>query len=350
MRNNPRTGFLVLAATILAGCGESGPEGTTSSSGQGGCVIAYVALDETFSRPVLKQYEEEIGVEIVPKYDVESTKTVGLTNLILQEARRPRCDLFWNNEILNTLRLKRAGLLRPFQPAHADAIPDMYKAKDGTWYGFASRARVLIINTERMPDENDWPRSILDLTDPKYKGQFAIAKPLFGTTATHAACLFAEWGDEKARQYFLDVKANDPAILSGNMQVAIEVANGRLAFGMTDTDDVMVMLSQGSPVAMVYPDREPDQIGTLFIPNTIGLIKGSPHPEAAEALASHLLSPEVEAALAEGPGAQIPILETTEASAQVETPRTVHPMTVDFEAAAALWDEVAEFIASEFAS
>ncbi len=344
MKNNRWIGYcaLILSMSLLAGCSERSPEG-------GDRVVAYVALDQAFSESVLKEYEARTGVEIVPKYDVESTKTVGLTNLILQEASRPRCDLFWNNEILNTLRLKKAGLLRPFEPAHAEEIPEMYKAKDGTWYGFASRARVLIVNTELLPDEADWPRSILDLTDSKYKGQFAIAKPLFGTTATHAACLFAEWGDEKAKGYFLDMKANEPAILSGNMQVAIEVAAGRAAFGMTDTDDVMVMLAQGSPVALVYPDREPGQIGTLFIPNTIGLIQGSPNPEAAEALASHLLSPEVEAALAEGPGAQIPILKSTETSAQVETPQTVHPMSVDFEAAAELWDEVAEFIASEFA-
>ena len=36
---------------------------------------------------------------------------MGLTNLIITEAEQPRCDLFWNNEILNTLRLKEKGLL-----------------------------------------------------------------------------------------------------------------------------------------------------------------------------------------------------------------------------------------------
>ena len=57
------------------------------------------------------------GVEVLPKFDVESTKTVGLTKLILAESANPRCDLFWNNEILNTLRLRQKGLLEPFQPA-----------------------------------------------------------------------------------------------------------------------------------------------------------------------------------------------------------------------------------------
>ena len=50
---------------------------------------------------------------MLAKYDDESTKTVGLTNVIIQEAGRPRCDVFWNNEILNTLRLEEKGLLEP---------------------------------------------------------------------------------------------------------------------------------------------------------------------------------------------------------------------------------------------
>ena len=92
-------------------------------------------------------------------------------------------------------------------------------------------------------------------------------------------------------------------ILSGNKGVAQAVGSGKLAFGLTDTDDAMGEIDAGSPVAIVYPDREPDGLGTLFIPNVLALIKGSPHPDEAAKLANYLLSPEVEAALATGPSA-----------------------------------------------
>ena len=137
-------------------------------------------------------------------------------------------------------------------------------------------------------------------------------------------------------------------VLSGNKQVATAAGSGQIAFGLTDTDDAMGEVEAGSPVAIVYPDRKPDELGTLFIPNTLAIIKGAPHPEAAQALADHLLSPEVEAALANGPSAQIPLLKSTEVSARVETPRTVHAMEADFEAAAKVWDKVAAFLADEF--
>ncbi len=311
-------------------------------------VVVYTALDQEFSEPLLKAYGKRNGVRVLPKFDVESTKTVGLTNLIVAESRRPRCDLFWNNEILNTLRLKDKGLLAPFRPSHAGDLPATFRAKDGTWYGFAARARILIVNT-KLITEADRPRGINDLLDPKWKGKIGIAKPLFGTTATHAACLFATWGDEKARSYYRDLKSNGVQVLSGNKQVAQAVAAGQLAFGMTDTDDAMGEIAEGKPVAIVYPDRAPGGIGTLFIPNTIAILKGAPHQKEAEALANHLLSPEVEAALAIGPSAQVPLLKSTSVKARVETPRTVHEMEVDFEAAARIWDKVAAFLAAEFA-
>jgi iron(III) transport system substrate-binding protein len=310
-------------------------------------VVVYSSLDREFSEPLLKEYAKDAGTEVLPKFDVESTKTVGLTNLIITESDHPRCDLFWNNEILNTLRLKEKGLLAPFYPSHADDLPATFRANDGTWYGFAARARILLVNTKLVAD-NDRPAGIKDLLDPRWKGRIGIAKPLFGTTATQAACLFVAWGDEKARAFFRDLKANGVQVLSGNKQVATAVGSGQLAFGLTDTDDAMGEVEAGSPVAIVFPDRKPDELGTLFIPNTLALIKGSPHHEAARDLADYLLSPDIETALANGPSAQIPLLSSTVARARVETPKTVHAMEADFEKAVKLWDSVAAFLLAEF--
>jgi iron(III) transport system substrate-binding protein len=300
---------------LLSGCGGSRDGAGVSSRSQ---VVVYSSQDREFAEPVLKEYEKQAGVEILTKFDVESTKTVGLANDIIVEKARPRCDLFWNNEILNTLRLKEQGLLAPFQPSHAGDVPETFKAKDGTWYGFAGRARILIVNTKLVP-EAERPKGIKDLIDPKWKGKIGIAKPLFGTTATHAACLFAAWGDEKAKEYYRGLKTNEVQVLSGNKQVATAAGSGQIAFGLTDTDDAMGEIEAGSPVVIIYPDRKPDELGTLFIPNTLAIIKGGPHPDAARALADHLLSPEVEAALANGPSAQIPLLKSTEATARRDT-------------------------------
>ncbi len=129
---NPRKAKAIALALIVC-CGGALRDAAAQT------VVVYSALDREFSDPLLKDYAQRSGARVLPKFDVESTKTVGLTNAIIAEARRPRCDLFWNNEILNTLRLKEKGLLVPFQPSRAGDLPATFRAKDGTWYGFAAR-------------------------------------------------------------------------------------------------------------------------------------------------------------------------------------------------------------------
>ncbi len=123
--------LLLVLAAVVPGCGRQ-PAGDDR-------VTVYSALDREFSEPLLRDFERRTGIRVLPKFDVESTKTVGLANLIIEEAAAPRCDLFWNNEVLNTLRLKEKGLLARFRPGAAADIPPAFKAKDGTWYGFAAR-------------------------------------------------------------------------------------------------------------------------------------------------------------------------------------------------------------------
>ena len=313
-------------------------------------VVVYTALDREFSEPILEAYEAKTGTRVRAKYDAESTKTVGLVNTIIAERSTPRCDLFWNNEILNTIRLKKLGLLKTWTPPNATDFPETFRAKDGSWYGFAARARVLIVNTQLIPDAKDRPTSIYDMNNPKWKGKIGFAKPLFGTTATHATCLFAALGDEKAKAFFSGLKANGAKVLSGNKQVAIDVAAGRLAFGLTDTDDAIGEQENGQPIAIIYPDSKPGELGTLFIPNTLALIKDSPHAKEAEQLAIDLLASDVEEKLAKGPSAQIPLNRKVTTKLRVETPATVHAMPVDFEAAAELWESVANYIITEFGS
>jgi iron(III) transport system substrate-binding protein len=312
-------------------------------------VVVYTALDSEFSRPILERFAEETGIDTRPKFDVESTKTVGLTQAIIAEARRPRCDLFWNNEILNTLRLDERGLLEVYRPAEADNYPEMFRSSKGTWHGFAARARVLIVNT-RLVGQADRPTSIRDLADAKWRGRAAIAKPLFGTTATHVACLFAYLGPEKARLLLTRMKDNEVRIMSGNKQVAQSVASGQVAFGLTDTDDAMIEVEAGHPVTIVYPDQDADGFGTLFIPNTLAIIKGSPHQEEARRLVDYLLAPEVEIELSKGPSAQIPLNKKVKVSPRVKTPASARAMKVDFYDAAHQWDDAARFVRDHFAT
>jgi iron(III) transport system substrate-binding protein len=310
-------------------------------------VVVYTSQDSEFSSPIFADFTEATGIAVRAKYDAESTKTVGLAEAILAEKGRPRCDLFWNNEILHTMRLEKQGLLAAYHPPIAEKYPAAFRSPEGLWHGFAARARVILVNTKLVP-EKERPKSIFDLADPRWKGWVGIAKPLFGTTATQAACLFAVLGEEKAKDFYRKLKANDISICSGNKDVALRVAGGKLAFGLTDTDDAIIEVEKGMPVAIVYPDQGAEGLGTLFIPNTLAIIRGGPHEAGARRLVDYLLSPTVEKQLAEGPSAQAPLNAEVEAKVRIETPRTIRAMPVDFAAAADRWEAAAKFLRDEF--
>ena len=286
----------LLAALTLAGCRGNQPRPRE--------VTAYVSADRPFSEPIMQEYERQTGVRVNVIYDTEETKSTGLANRLVAEKGRPQADVFWSNEPVRTLMLKSRGVLAPYQSPAAAGIANTFKDPEGYWTGFSARLRVIVYNTDKVK-ENEAPRSVFDLGDPRWKGQVALADPRFGSTSFHVAALYAELGDDRGDDYFRKLKANDVKIVDGNSVVRDMVARGDALVGLTDSDDVNVALQAKQPVAMVLPDR--DGIGVPVMPNMVSLVAQAPHPDEGKRLIDYLLSPEVERKLADSDAVQIPL-------------------------------------------
>ena len=317
-------------------------------------VVVYCAQDRQAAELSFADFQKDTGLSVAPKYDTEANKSVALVAELQLEASRPRADVHWNNEILGTIRLARAGVYQPYDSPVSAGYPAWSRGPNAMYQAFAERARVIIVNTKLVPPAEQ-PRSMFDLTDPKWRSKVAMAKPQFGTTATHAACLFEVLGPETAQQYYRDLKANSVQIVAGNKPVAVGVGEGRFALGWTDTDDAILERKAGKPVALIFPDRDghPDhpRLGTLFIPNTVAIVAGAPNPAGARRFVDYLLRPDTEAKLS-GLGAyQIPVNPQAESRLPPEilTRRQVTAMAVDFERAADLWESTQTFLREEFA-
>jgi iron(III) transport system substrate-binding protein len=304
---------------------------------QAATVTVYVSTDRVFSEPVLKAFEQRSGVRVNAVYDTEETKSTGLANRLLAEKNRAQADVFWSNEPVRTIVLKQRGVLAPYQSPSARDIPEIFKDPEGYWSGFSARVRVIAYNTQLVPAA-DAPRSVLELADPKWKGQVAIADPRFGSTSFHVAALYVMLGDEKADDFFRRLKANEVKIVAGNSVVRDMVVRGEVKVGLTDTDDVNVALHAGSPIAMVLPDK--DGIGVPLMPNMVSLIAGAPHPEPARQAIDYLLSSEVEEMLAKSEAVQIPLRSSVEGPAIFPRIDEFKPMTLDYGRAAARVEDV----------
>ena len=321
--------FTVLAS---AACTQQPPPtGSNGANPTAREVTIYVSTDRVFSEPILRAYEQQSGVRVNAVYDTEETKSTGLANKLLAEKNRPQADVFWSNEPVRTLVLKRNGVLAPYKSTNAEGIPATFKDPEGYWTGFSARSRVIVYNTNLVkPDEA--PKSIFDLTDPKWKDQVAIADPRFGSTSFHVAALYAEVGDERAEEFFRKLKSNGVKIVPGNSVVRDMVARGEAKVGLTDTDDVNVALEDKQPVAMVFPDR--DGMGVPIMPNMVSLVANGPHSEAGKKLIDYLLSPEVERMLAQSEAVQIPLHSGVEGPKNIPPLSSFKPMTLDYSKAA----------------
>jgi iron(III) transport system substrate-binding protein len=323
-RNLAVTLVLIGAVVILSNCGR--PAAPSANE-----VVIYVSQDRAFSEPVLQAYEQKTGVKVNVVYDTEETKSTGLANKLLAEKSHPQADVFWSNEPVRTLVLKKRGVLAPYQSPNSEAIPAVFKDPQGYWTGFSARLRVIVYNT-RLVKPEEAPKSIFDLTDPKWKGQAAIADPRFGSTSFHVAALYAALGDEEADEFFRKLKANEVKIVPGNSVVRDLVARGEVKLGLTDTDDVNMAIEDKQPVAMVLPDR--DGLGVPIMPNMVSLIAGAPRVEAGKRLIDYLLSAEVERLLAESEAVQIPLRAGIAPPKNLPPLNSFNPMTFDYSQAA----------------
>ena len=305
----PRPSSLALLAAALGavGCGKE-PD-----------LVVRVSLDQVFSEELMAEFEKETGLNVKAQYDIEQTKTVGHVRAIIEEKSRPRTDVFWNNEIAQTIRLAELGLLAPYDSPSAEGIPESFRDPERRWTGFAARARVLIVNNDLVP-EGEEPKGTLDLLDPKWAGKGGIARPQTGTTLTHATALYQVMGEDWTAKFMNDLVAGNSEekvnLFGSNGQAMKSVESGELAWAWTDTDDFNVSRMDGMPVRRVYPDQTADAgcltkdgegLGTLLIPNTVMLLENAPHPEAGKKFIDWVLRREIEERLANSRSAQIPV-------------------------------------------
>lgn len=312
-----------VAFLLPAGC---------EKSNQQPVATLYCSVDEPFAREVVAAFEKQTGIRVQLKTDTEAGKTTGLVNIIQAERQRPQADVFWSSELFNTINMAKAGLLAEYRPP-AEGIPDRYKDPAGKWTAFGLRGRVLAYNTQQLK-RDEVPVKWRDIAAARWAGKLGVADPRFGTTRGHFAAMYAAWGEPEYVKFLGELKnVLQGRLLDGNATSAALVGRGELPLGATDTDDVYARQNRKEPIELVYPEMGDG--GAMFIPNSVGLIAGAPHPEAARKLIDFLTSEQTERMLAKSDSRNIPVRE----SLRKELNMTLPPETkLTFDAIAAGMD------------
>jgi iron(III) transport system substrate-binding protein len=251
-------------------------------------VVLYTSIDQPIAAPIVREFQEQTGIEVTLVADTEATKSVGLAERLRAEKANPKADVWWGNEPFHTINLAEEGLLDAYESPEAKDVPAQLKDDKHRWAGCGVRVRLVAVSAR----SKSAPRGLEDLTDPALRSKVTMARPTAGTTGGHVAAVYVLWGDERADAFFRKLKANDVRLVGGNSVVAEMVGRGRFLVGLTDNDDVTAASAEGGELSAVLPDQQ--GMGTLLVPTTVGLVSGAKHPDEAKRLIDFLLSKQTE--------------------------------------------------------
>ncbi|MCB2099620.1 MAG: extracellular solute-binding protein [Rhodobacterales bacterium] len=238
---------------------------------------------------------------------VRSKKTSAAISFIQERLNEP-ADLFWVSAPDAFEVLKETGHL---QPAFVDDLAGPPHAvggypidEPGGYYrGFALSGYGIAFNTDYLkrfglPAPARWQ----DLRRPEYRGHLAITAPSrSGTTHLIVETILQGLGWTDGWALLLEMSGNLATITARSFGVLDGLVAGRFGIGATIDFFGLSAKATGASVDFVYPE------GTAFLPASIGIVRRSPNPVAAQAFVDFLLSGPGQRMLFEAPISRLPV-------------------------------------------
>jgi iron(III) transport system substrate-binding protein len=203
-------------------------------------------------------------------------------------------------------RAEQMGLFQPVKSAVLDArIPAPLRQPDGLWFGFSTRARVIVYAKDAVKPGDI--RSYEDLADPKWKGKVCMRSSASMYNLSLMSSLIGHLGEAKAEAWARGVVANFARSPKGGDTDQIKaLAAGECALSITNTYYYVRMLKSAKPderaamerVGLVWPNQ--DGRGAHVNISGAGLMKSAPNREAGVKFLEYLASDEAQRYFANG--------------------------------------------------
>jgi iron(III) transport system substrate-binding protein len=214
---------------------------------------------------------------------------------IKSESANPQADVWYGGPQTILGRAGREGLLTPYRPQWADAIPPESRGPQDLFFASYRTAPVLVYNS-RAVSAQDAPHDWDDLLDPKWKGKILMRDPLAsGTMRTVFGMVLARSVKETGSpgRGFDWLRRLDAQTKEYLQQPALMIEKLNRQEGLVtiwELTDLLWQRKRGSPLAFHFPAS-----GTPVIDDSLGLVKGARHPEEARAFIEFVGSPEGQA-------------------------------------------------------
>ncbi|MEU2613918.1 iron ABC transporter substrate-binding protein [Micromonospora sp. NPDC007271] len=273
----------------LTACG--GSDGDPGKPGDKRLTV-YSGRSEALVKPVLEKFEKASGITV----DVRYGTTSQLAAQLLEEGKRSPADVFFAQDAGALGAVGKAGLFAVLPAEQLDRVPAAYRDAKGRWVGVSGRSRVLAYNADQVTAA-ELPKTVFELTDPRWQGKIGVA-PTNGSFQAFVTALRVQHGDAKAREFLTGLKANQPQIREGNVQIVADIDAGTLAVGLVNHYYVYELAKErgGSPDVLkaklhFFPDGD---TGGLVNAAGVGVLERAGTDPDARALIDYLLGTEAQ--------------------------------------------------------
>ncbi len=286
-----------LGATLiftLSACGSSADSADTTADSVADApaesLVVYSGRSEGLVGDLLTEFTTETGVEVAVRYG----DTAELAAQLLEEGDRSPAEVFFSQDAGALEALQNAGLLAALPDSTLTKVDSIHRSDDGTWVGTSGRARVLLYNEDLVP-EAELPTGVLQLTDPKWKGQVGIA-PTNASFQSFVTAMRVTLGEDAAEKWLSDMVANDVQRFDNNVAIRDAVDAGNLTLGLANHYYWFEKAEEVGADNLKVQNRflEPGDAGSLVNVAGAGILTTGADDPNAQALVDFLLSPKAQ--------------------------------------------------------
>ncbi len=207
---------LLALVAVTSGC---------SGDGDDDALVLYNAQNQNLMKALTKAFTDKTGIQVRIRGGGDSE----LSNQLVQEGAKSPADVFTTENSTAMAQVDRAGLFAPLSPAALEGVPAQYVSGRKTWVGVAARSTVLVYNPSKLPAA-ELPASMLDLSQPAWKGRFGYA-PTGADFQAIASSVFALEGDAAGEAFVQGLKDNGRTY-ANNIAILKAVNAGEIPAGI----------------------------------------------------------------------------------------------------------------------
>ena len=279
---------LTLSACTAANDDTAPTQGVASSppTSTDGTFTLYAGRDQELIDPLIEKFESATGVSV----DVRYAGSTELAALLLEEADATPADVFLAQDAGALGAIAKGDMFATLPENITAKVPVGFTSTDGSWVGVTGRARVIVYDSEQL-SADEVPTTVAALTDDRWSSQVGIA-PSNASFQSFVTALRVLEGEDTARAWLEDMKANDVKIYAKNTPI-LEAANtGEIALGLINHYYWYRMAAEvgadNMRAQLAFP--EPGDAGSIVNVTGAGLLKGAADDADALLFIEYLVS------------------------------------------------------------